>query len=32
MNYSKPTQVTRGVNIIKNPQTGLYEGFPKEWM
>jgi hypothetical protein len=29
MNYSKPTLVAKGVNIKKNPQTGLYEGVPK---
>lgn len=32
MNYYKPTEVTRGVHIQKNPKTGLYEGFPKEWI
>jgi hypothetical protein len=31
MNY-KPTQVTKGVSIKKNPKTGLYEGMPKEWL
>lgn len=32
MNYSKPTLIAKGINIKKNPQTGLYEGVPKEWI
>lgn len=32
MNYSRPTEFTKGVSIRKNPETGLYEGVPKEWV
>lgn len=32
MNYNKPMQVSKGVSIKKNPDTGLYEGVPKEWL